>query len=120
MTTPKPSIKTLTDVCGNEPHLAIELRAILKAPIADVMARIESLLHHGYCESKAYARMLALNEAGHFYGVESIGNTSGEYADYLNSGDSYTSTIIYWRGRYRVQSVGDFIETMERRGMRFN
>ena len=29
-------------------------------------------------------------------------------------------TIIYWRGRYRVQSLGDFVETMGRQGVRFD
>lgn len=53
------------------------------------------------------------------YGVDCAETVSGEYADYLNAGDSYTPTIIFWQGNYRVQSIGDFIETMERRGVKF-
>ena len=50
---------------------------------------------------------------------DSRGIGSEEYAEYLNAGDSYADTVIYWRGNYRVQSVGDFIETMERQGVKF-
>ena len=53
------------------------------------------------------------------YGVESIESCNGQYADYLDAGDSYAPTIIFWQGAYRVQSVGDFVETMERRGVKF-
>lgn len=35
------------------------------------------------------------------------------------AGETYAPTVIYWRGQYRVQSVGDFIETMQRQGVRF-
>ena len=27
--------------------------------------------------------------------------------------------VIYWRGAYRVQSLGDFVETMERQWVHF-
>ncbi len=119
MKTPKPSLKTLVSVCGNEPHLAKELRAILTEPRADVIARIASQLHHGFVESLPFARMLAMNTAGNFHGVEAMESTQGEYADFLNAGDTYAPTVIYWRGRFRVQSVGDFVETMERRSVHF-
>lgn len=52
-------------------------------------------------------------------GVESLESTAGEYADYLNTGDTYAATVIYWRGAYRVQSVGDFVETLGRQNVRF-
>jgi len=66
-------------------------------------------------------RMHALNDLGGFYGVE-CAETSNGYgrAHYLNAGDTYTPTVILWKGRYRVQSIGDFVETLERRGVRFN
>jgi len=44
------------------------------------------------------------------HGVESVGSTKGEHAYYLNTGDRYADTVIYWRGKYRVQPLGDFIE----------
>lgn len=53
------------------------------------------------------------------FGVECIISEKGEYADYLNMGDSYAPTVIYWRESYRVQSLGDFVETMEKQGVKF-
>lgn len=53
------------------------------------------------------------------YGLEAIQSVNGFYAEYINTGDMYAPTVIYWRGAYRVQSLGDFVETMERQGIRF-
>jgi hypothetical protein len=39
---------------------------------------------------------------------------------YLNAGDTYVPTLIYFGGRYRVQSIGDFVEVQDRRGIKFN
>lgn len=68
---------------------------------------------------KYMVRLTALNALSEFYGVESAKTVDDEYAEYLNSGDTYAETLIYWRGRYRVQCLGDFIETMERNGVKF-
>ena len=74
-----------------------------------------------YNPPKTYdLRLTALNaiEPG-LHGCEAVESSNGEFADYLNSGDSYNPTVIYWKGNYRVQSLGDFIETMERQGVSF-
>ena len=65
-------------------------------------------------------RLHCLNaiESG-LYGVEWCQTTRGQYVDYLNAGDVYTPTLIYWRGTYRVQSLGDFIESLGRQSVRF-
>jgi len=62
---------------------------------------------------------LAMLDPG-LHGVENIVTPQGQHAEYLNSGDTYTTTLIFWCGQYRVQSLGDFIETMERQNVRFN
>ena len=53
------------------------------------------------------------------HGVEYTQSTEGEYMSYLNVGETYTPTLIKWRGRFRVQSLGDFVETMERNSVYF-
>lgn len=63
--------------------------------------------------------MHCLDAAARTYGTETMRAKNGEFADYLNAGDTYAPTIIYWRGRYRVQDVGTFLETMERTGVKF-
>lgn len=65
-------------------------------------------------------KMTALNELGEFAGTEAMERVNGEeYAEYLNAGDTYVPTLIFWRGRWRVQCIGDFVEVMERRSIRF-
>lgn len=65
-------------------------------------------------------KLTALRELGEFFGVEAMETVKeGEYAEYLSPGDSYIPTLIFWRGRWRVQSIGDFVEVMERRHIRF-
>ena len=39
---------------------------------------------------------------------------------FLNTGDTYTPTIILYRGNYMIRSWGDLVESLERRGKRFH
>lgn len=106
-----PSVATLARVF-EDPKQA---RAILKMSKAELsthpaaVARIRECLH-----APAWwdVRLTVLNSIDPgLHGIESIENASGnEWASYLNTGDTYADTLIYWRGAYRVQSVGDFIE----------
>lgn len=114
-----PSVKTLSEVFND----AKQARKIMEMPRAELSTtdagarRLRECFH----PPKTYdLRLHVLNsiEFG-LHGVESIESTGGEYADYLNTGDTYAPTLIYWRGKYRVQSIGDFVETMERQGVRF-
>lgn len=114
-----PSIKTLSAVFAD----AKQARAILEMNRAQLLALPagEARARECYNPPKTYdVRMHCLNaiDAG-LHGLESMESTGGEYAEYLNTGDSYAPTLIYWRGAYRVQSVGDFVETQERASVRF-
>ena len=47
------------------------------------------------------------------FGVEGDCSDNGEghvTIQYLNTGDTYEKTVIYWRGRFCVSSVGDILE----------
>lgn len=48
-----------------------------------------------------------------FYGAESVELPSGEFASYLNAGETYAKTVIYYDNEFRVQSFGDFIKEIE-------
>lgn len=114
-----PSVKTLSEVFND----AKQARKIMEMSRSELSATDAGAkrLHECFHPPKTYdLRLHVLNsiESG-LHGVESIESTSGEYADYLNTVDIYAPTLIYWRGNYRVQSLGDFIETMERQGVRF-
>ncbi len=120
MTRRKPSVKTLSQ-CFDDSSAA---RRIFEMTRAELLSLPVCAARHRECHNSPKTwdlRMHALNECGGFHGIESIetvarsnGYSADEYAGYLNAGDSYAPTVIYWRGNYRVQSVGDFIERAQR------
>lgn len=105
-----PSVKTLSAVFSDP----VEAKRILTMSHAELSAHPVGAerIHECYHHPKWYdVRLTVLNSIDPgLYGVESCETTGGEYADYLNTGDTYAPTLIYWRGNYRVQSIGDFIE----------
>lgn len=112
-----PSIKTLSAVFENP----AEAKRILTMRHAELSVdpvgadRIAECWHH---PSWWDVRLTCLNSIDPgLYGVETL--RGKECADYLNVGDSYSATLIYWRGTYRVQSVGDFVEAMKRQSVHF-
>lgn len=105
-----PSIKTLSLVFDNPS----EAKRVLQMTRIELDGHPVGAARNNECYNrpKTYdVRLTVLNslDTG-LYGVESIESTHGEYAEYLNTGDCYIPTLIYWRGNYRVQSIGDFIE----------
>jgi len=55
-------------------------------------------------------RMNCLDEVLNTCGVESLRLKNGQFADYLNTGDTYASTIIFVKGRYCIGCWGDLVE----------
>lgn len=118
-----PSIKTLLQVF-TDPAIAKQAKAVLQMTRQELLQTAAGKARDAECyhAPKTYdLRLHVLNslDSG-LYGVESIESCDGVFADYLNTGASYTPTLIYWQGSYRVQSVGNFIEVQERQGVRFN
>lgn len=107
-----PSIKTLSAVFS-DPKRAREILTMPSGALRalPVCARYLSACHGN--PRNFVLRMLALDDIEESaYGVEAAETAAGmEWLEYLNVGDSYAPTVIYWRGNYRVQSVGDFLET---------
>jgi hypothetical protein len=116
-----PSIKTLSEVFDCD-STGKQARKVLEMTRKQLLATDAGKARVSGCYGElptCVIRMEVLNALeGGLHGVESIAMASGEYADYLNTGDTYAATVILWRGAYRVQSVGDFIERQERRGLR--
>ena len=110
-----PSITTLSRVFS-DPR---EARRLLTMPYRELrqLPAAQARIRECYHPPEYDVRMHCLNADAGLFGLETI-EFNGEYADYLNTGDCYADTLIYWRGTYRVQSVGDFVETMGRRGIR--
>ncbi|WP_144267084.1 hypothetical protein [Comamonas thiooxydans] len=115
-----PSLKTLSSVFDD----AQRARAILEMTRTQLLEIAACQKRDAECfhPPKTHElRMTALNalESG-FFGVESVRSTNDEYADYLNTGDTYAATLIRFRGNYRVQSLGDFVERGKSQGIRFH
>lgn len=114
-----PSIKTLRAAFGDAAPAARRVLKMSRAELCETPTGRARILECYARPATFDLRMTVLNSACETYGRESAETTMGEFADYLNVGEMYAATLIYWRGRYRVQSLGDFVETMERRGVYF-
>jgi len=71
-------------------------------------------------------RLEKINELLEMHGVEAIrGEWENGYwcdvvAEYCNAGDTYDCTVVHTRGgRFLVTTLGDYVETKERNGHRF-
>ena len=65
-------------------------------------------------------KMSCLNELLGTHGIEFINLEPGNYTDpngieYLNMGDTYRDTLIFFNGKYRIASYGDVLEAWERK-----
>ncbi len=108
-----PSIKTLREVFGDN---AVKAKYLLTCDTRVIIGKAAYELRRQSLNPvpKYLIRLSALNELAGLHGIESCESVNDEYAEYINTGDMYAATVIYWRGRYRVQSMGDFVETIER------
>ena len=71
--------------------------------------------------SHHYLLMTALNDLLGTCGVEHIGEvhtTNGPPVEYLNTGDSYAATLVYYResGKFKVQDYATAVEWCEKHG----
>lgn len=117
-----PSIKTLMTL-GIEREHASTLRKVLDGRLAPqaVDASIERE-HVGAPRSFTWeGKLKAADVLLHGHGVEwaTYECSRGEYPprgfEYVNMGDTYNSTLVYVRGRFRVSTFGDEVEAHEKR-----
>jgi len=107
-----PSIKALTALTGDcvkakeLKNIFTALRQELEAMPAGE-ARVRECYHP---PSTPDLRLACLDAALGTYGVEAFETARGEVVEYLNAGDTYTPTIVRFRGNYRVACWGDYAE----------
>ena len=110
-----PSTKTLDRAF---PGKGKTLRRLLEsnAAVREHPAVVELVRKCYHAPRLAYQRMTALNHEAGTYGIECVREspndcTSAPAFKYLNTGDTYTPTIIRWRnGRYVVCDWGSIVE----------
>jgi hypothetical protein len=104
-----PSIKTLSIVFGAESKRARTILEMKRAQLEELPA-CEARIRECYHAPDTYdLRMTALDELAGTHGVEWIRTRAG-YCVYLNSGDTYTKTLMKFRGRYIVSDCGTILE----------
>lgn len=104
-----PSIKTLRVVFGDN---AKEARRILEMTRAQLEALPACAARIAECYHKPATsdlRLTALDALAGTHGVEAFETRAG-WCEYLNAGDTYTPTLLRFRGRYRVACWGDIAE----------
>jgi hypothetical protein len=105
-----PSIKTLTPVFGGKSSEARKILGMTRSELEALpagAARVAECYH----PPKTYdLRLTCLDALGETCGVEAFQLRDGSYCDYLNTGDTYTPTLLRFRGNYRVACWGDIAE----------
>lgn len=110
-----PSVKKLREVFGDNAKKAREILECNDYTELCSMPCNFEMVRRCYHSPKRYAlKMNALNSLGDnkgsFHGVEGISNIDDEWLTYLNAGETYAITLVYWRGRYQVTTLGDIVE----------
>lgn len=111
-----PSVKTLGFVNAEKAkelrkYLTMDYQELRHHPVA------QQRIQECYNPPKKYdVRMHVLDAIAETCGVEGTETNEG-WIDYLNTGEMYAPTIIHFQNRYYVSSLGDFIESLQKRGI---
>lgn len=106
-----PSIKTLRQIFADKAPQARAILEMTRAQLEALPAGAARVAECYHSPSNADVRMHCLNALGESSGVESFGPLrDGSRCTYLNTGDTYTPTLVRVCGRYRVACWGDIAE----------
>ena len=105
-----PSIKSLRAITDNPRRI----KAILQMSRAELEELPAGAARVRECYSRPATfdlRMHCLDaELPGMFGLEFITLRNGEEIAYLNAGDTYTPTLLKWRGNYYVRDWGSIVE----------
>jgi hypothetical protein len=104
-----PSINTLRQVFGENAKKAKRVLSMTREQLELTLVgrqRVQECYNPPRTED---IRLHVLNELAGTYGVEGIETPDG-WIEYLNSGDTYTVTLLRFKGRYKVGTCGDIAE----------
>jgi hypothetical protein len=104
-----PGIKSLEKVFGGD---APRARELLRASRADLLTTPEGAARDRECyrpPATEDLRMTVLDALADTSGVEAVETKKG-MCEYLNAGDAYAPTLIFFNGTYRVGCWGDVVE----------
>jgi hypothetical protein len=105
-----PSVKTIQQIRRNGEPLDVETALAVRAAMEKADAAGYNFAHPGR-EARQSLETIDGLIGGH--GVEYIREGGGQRSPairYVNLGDTYDTTILYVRGRFRVGCWGDIVE----------
>ena len=105
-----PTVKALVAVFGDK---AREAKRILRMSRTELDALPAGEARNRECftpPKTSDVRMKCLNALAETSGVEAFQVWNGDWCEYLNAGDTYTATLVRFRGSYRVACWGDIAE----------
>jgi len=104
-----PSVRTLREVFGENARQARKVLEMSRSELVALPAGAERVRECYNPPDTHDVRMTCLNALADTHGVELFDTRRG-VCEYLNAGDTYAVTLVYFRGRYMVTSWGDIAE----------
>lgn len=105
-----PSVKTLETVFGEKAREARRILEMTRAQLEDLPAGAERVKECYHLPKTYDVRLHCLDALGKTCGIEGFWTARKGYCTYLNTGDTYSPTIMWFDGRYQVASWGDVAE----------
>ena len=110
---PAPSLRTLAAAFGDDsaPLLRRILKSRSRSEILALSSDAAELERRSYGrQSMQSLRFAALSQVLGGFDAESFRTRKGEWVTYVNMGDTYTTTLVKFRGTYRVSDWGSIAE----------
>lgn len=105
-----PSIKRLAEVFGSN---AKEAKRVFGMSRDELLATEAGAARERECYNPPKLwdlRMHVLDSLAETCGIEGFTTRKGEHVEYLNAGDTYAATLVYFRGNYYIGCWGDYAE----------
>lgn len=116
-----PSVKSILRIKGTTPESAALAKRIMEANKRETLERLP--VYDTYYQKTGFSmynphnlpelKMQLLDIVLNGYGMEGFKVINHGYCDYINFGDTYDTTIIYFKNRFSVGCWGDIAERYE-------
>jgi len=110
-----PSVKRISECLSVENAIAKQIRGIMDGSTDPLTVGTKASQYVKDCFNRPdqhVVKLYAIDELCETYGVEGFGSVYGT-ADYCNTGDSYTPTVLYFSHsrRFRIGCQGDYVKS---------
>lgn len=106
---PLPSVRTLRAVFGDNAKHARAILEMSRRELEELPAGAARVQECYNPPATSDLRLTCLDALAGTHGVEAFETRRG-WCEYLNAGDTYSVTLVRYRGRYRVTTWGDIAE----------